>query len=270
MGSCGQSQSLSMVPRDRCEADVGNFFDMGICRAIARSMNAPLPLGPLSTLLWEGARYLSSPLSLRPALHGNAYRTTATGRGAGVTRCPRALLLAQPKLHITPSGPTPTKRNGRGQILQLQARRLVPSLLRSLGFCVRVKADLTPTDLVGTSLLLSRELPAGVPMPRQRLQLPRTALWVRIFSSKANATQVEDRARIEHNGPQVHGFCEPADASGSRCVVDERLLLTLLRVARAGLLPDRTGARSFLGSFRELGDECTCAGRRTRRLLDST
>ena len=271
----------------RCEADVGNWFDRGICMAIARSMNAPLPLGPLRILLQQGARYLRSPPSLRPALHGHAtLRTTATGPGAGaVPRCPRALLLEQPKLLVTPAGPTPTEGSGIGNgrdpySRHLQARRLVPSLLRSLGFCVRVRStlSLTATDLVNTSLLLSREMPGGSRRPRQRLlELPRTALWVRIFSSEANATQPEEGgARIQHSGPQAHGFCEPSGASGSpgpsgssRCVVDERLLTTLLRVARAALLPNRPASRSFLGSFTELSEECTCgvAGRSGRLRL---
>ena len=237
----------------RCEADVGNWFDMGICRAIARSMDAPLPLGPLRTLLQQGARYLRSPPSLRPALHGHAAlrTTTAAGPGAGVVpRCPRALLLEQPKFHITPAGPTPTQTEGNGNGRDhystsrqpIQARRLVPSLLRSLGFCVRVRSSLTltATDLVGTSLLLSRETPTGSNRRlRKRLpiELPRTALWVRIFSSTAsNATQgleEEEGARIAHSGPQLHGFCEPSSSGASgasggpaRCVVDERLLRT--------------------------------------------
>lgn len=231
-----------------------NFFQTSFCTSIARFLDVRLPLGPLATLLRVAQHYLSLPPGDRHSLHGRVSPpepASSSTKNPGL--CPAAIILTRPPFHVKGA------ELQRGLPPELKGQRMlrpVTALLRALGFCVRFASSATTKELQEVSLVLSHETAlTSSKEQRERPQLPRTAVWLRI--SPADLVASEGATRLVHRGPQLHGFC--ASGRGKRCVVHERLLRTLLRVAKAHLLPNRSAKSSFIGSLGPEGfGPCTC------------
>ena len=210
-----------------CEAGpTTNWFRVDVCTGLARFTDLFVPLGPLATLLGAAARTLAIPPSDRPSLHGRA--------ATGGRQCPRALVLAP----------------------ELAPGRAMVSVLREHGFCARAVSAPSRQQLMRASLLLSRELEAGSG-EAERMALPEDALWLRIFAGDANGSALEAAPRFAHRGPQMLAFCtrHPDDR---RCMLSDGLLQTLVRVAKARLLPERSAASSFVGPTTSGFGRCVC------------
>lgn len=232
-----------------------NFFQTSFCTSIARFLDVRLPLGPLATLLRVAQHHLSLPPGDRHSLHGRVSpREPANSSTKNPGLCPAATILTRPPFHVEGA------ELQRGLPPELKGQRMVrpvTALLRALGFCVRLARSATTEELREVSLVLSHETAlTSSKAQRERPQLPRTAVWLRI--SPADLVASEGATRLLHRGPQLHGFCAPG-GRGERCVVHERLLRTLLRVAKAHLLPNRSAKPSFIGSLGPEGfGPCTC------------
>ena len=157
----------------------------------------------------------------------------------------------------------------------MAAHLIIPKLLRSLGFCVTTAPNARAANLSGVSLLVSLVRPHAVRLPTARLQLPINATWLQVLPFAPDDEPLDNNGAVLagerdkpliHHGPQLHAFCMPTprgesggDSGGGGAaehgehVLPEHLLRTLLRVAKAGLLPAEWPGATFL-------DELTPAG----------
>jgi len=154
------------------------------------------------------------------------------------------------------------------------ARRHIPKLLRSLGFCVTTAPNARAVNLSGVSLLVSLVRPHAVRPPTGRLQLPMNATWLQVFPFAPDGQSLDNTGEMYtserytpliHHGPRLHAFCmsPPFGGSGSggdggaaehaKHVLPEHLLRTLLRVAKAGLLPAEWPGATFLDGLAPVG-----------------
>ena len=210
-----------------CETGLAtNWFKVDICTGLARFTDLFVPLGPLATLLGAAARALAIPPSDRPALHGRA--------ATGGRQCPRAIVLAPPP------------------------GRAVVSALREHGFCARVVSAPSQQQLTRASLLLSREVEV-IGRAAERMALPEEALWLRVFAGDADGSAFEAAPRFAHRGPQILAFCT-RHPDERRCSLSDGLMHTLLRVAKARLMPERSAASSFVGPTTAGFGRCVCGG----------
>jgi hypothetical protein len=222
-----------------------NSFNTDLCTSIARQLDARIPIGILSTLLREASDYLGASPDRRPALFAS--------RATSGPSCPVAVVLAPKSSALRVQRVSP-----RGGRRTMQASRGLPSLLNDFRFCARSHS--ANASLSDASLLLSYEswpVVLADPSERSEMTLPQLSVWLRIFSSRgaSNATLLS-MPRIGHLGPQLHGFCEPAQSS-PLCVIDETQVRTLLRIAKAQLLPDRPASDSLMDA-RDGFAPCTC------------
>ena len=151
----------------------------------------------------------------------------------------------------------------------MAARRLIPDLLRSLGFCVATVPNARAANLSGVSLLVSLVRPHAVRTSATRLQLPVNTTWLQILpfapDDQDNDWMTSERDMpLTHHGPRLHAFCMPPPRNGSggggdgyggvtEHVLPEHLLRTLLRVAKAGLLPNKWPGATFLRELTPAG-----------------
>ena len=156
----------------------------------------------------------------------------------------------------------------------MAARRHIPNLLRSLGFCVTTAPNARAANLSGVSLLVSLVRPPAVRPPTARLQLPMNATWLQVFPFAPDDEPLDNNGGLHagerytpliHHGPRLHAFCMSPPHGGSggdsgggaaghgEHVLPEHLLRTLLRVAKAGLLPAEWPGATFLGELKPVG-----------------
>ena len=152
------------------------------------------------------------------------------------------------------------------------ARRLIPKLLSSLGFCVATAPNARAANLSGVSLLVSLVRTHAVRTSTARLQLPVNTTWLQILpfapGDDDNGRMTSERGMpLIHHGPRLHAFCVPPLRNGSggggngyggvtehsKHVLPEHLLRTLLRAAKAGLLPNEWPGATFLGELTPAG-----------------
>lgn len=151
----------------------------------------------------------------------------------------------------------------------MAARRSIPALLRSLGFCVTIAPTFArAANLSGVSLLVSLVRPLVTRLPTAPLRLPPDATWLQVFpfapdnepldyNGGLHAVDVRFATRVQpavviHGGPRLHAFCAPpprGERAEHEHVLPEHLLRTLLRVAKAGLLPAEWPGATFLGAL---------------------